>query len=200
MNDAPILYYSLIFFLSQSDDALIQQRTLDSAGAPDSYDLNYVQQFLASDRFGMEGALQGEDKRLWNSHGHTDELIAIAPLPKRDPFTELIFTKLAKWILDPNSRWNKFFKIRSFEEKTLLRGTTAATSAVTATVPIVSVVALYFTPDTNVRLALLAVFNLLAAFVLYIFTEAQPMQVFAASAAYSAVNIVFISSNATASR
>lgn len=198
------MHLSLIF-LSQSDDALIQQITLASAGSPDSYDLEWIQRFLASESFGMEGALLGDDQCLWGNYEnpdeaeHEDELISLATIPKRDPFNKWIFNKLVKRILDRESWWYSVLKTRALEDEALLKWTTAATSAVTATVPIVSIVVLYFTTDTNVRLALLVAFNLLAAFILYIFTDAQPMQVFAASAAYSAVNIVFIGSNTAAS-
>lgn len=204
-NHALALYRSLIFSC-QSDEALIQQMRLASAGAPDSYDLDWIQSCFASTDFDMKDALKGDDKLLWGikdkpeAGEHVYDLVTLGPPSKRDPFHEWISKKLVKRILNRKSCWNRVFKSRSLKDKTLVRWTTAATSAVTATVPIVSVVVLYFTPNTNVRLGLLAVFNLLAAFVLYIFTDAQPMQVFAASAAYSAVNIVFISSNATADR
>ncbi|KAF9640077.1 hypothetical protein BFW01_g11883 [Lasiodiplodia theobromae] len=148
----------------------------------------------------MKGALLGDDQFAWGSKEDPDageqlhDLVALAPPPKRDPLNDWVFKRVMKrkFVLRPF--WCGLLKVT---ESSLLRWTTAATVSVTASVPIASSVVLYVTPGTNLRLALLAVINGLATLFLFIFTDAQPIQIVTLLAAWNAVNIVFVSSNAT---
>lgn len=182
--------------------------TLASAGSPGPYDLEWIQHFLASSQI-REGALQGQDWFVWGrktKHENEEtvepcgDLVALIPQPRLDWFRTWVAEKLVRWLLNSAPRWvdTKSPRYRTLKDKTLLGWTMAFTSAIASALPILSIVVLYYAKDSDVRLGLLVLFNGLAAFVLTVFTNAQPMQVFAASAAYSAVNVVFVGSNTTA--
>lgn len=187
------------------DETLIQQMTLASAGSPGPYDLEWVQHFLTSSTFMKESPLRGKDQNVWGRKAEQGnikpcyDLITLIPQPKLDLFREWINKRLVGWLLNSTPRWGDSASPNYLKDKTLLGWTMVITSTVTWSLPILSIVVLHFAKGSNVRLGLLVVFNVLVAFVLSIFTDAQPMQVFAASAAYSAVNVIFVSSNATAS-
>lgn len=65
-------------------------------------------------------------------------------------------------------------------------------SVLASALPVLSIVILYWVRSTKVRLGLIAVFNIVLSFVLAWFTSAKRAEVFAVSAAFSAVQVVFV--------
>jgi hypothetical protein len=60
--------------------------------------------------------------------------------------------------------------------------------------PSVAVIVLYFIQDLAVRLWIVLVFSLLFSTVLALFTNARPIEIFAATAACASVQVVFVGS------
>lgn len=74
----------------------------------------------------------------------------------------------------------------------MLRWTFILASMLASALPILSIAILYCVKSLKVRLGLIAVFNLLLSFSLAAFTSAKRTDVFAVSAAFSAVQVVFV--------
>lgn len=86
-------------------------------------------------------------------------------------------------------------KARSFEEHSLVFIVRFCSTAVAAVLLIGSILALYFVTDQDARLALVIAFVVLFAIGLSICTGASRDSIFAGTAAYAAVLIVFVSGN-----
>jgi len=67
---------------------------------------------------------------------------------------------------------------------------------ISALLPILSVVVLYCVKNMWVRLALVAVFTVLFSLVLSLIAPAKRIEVFAATAAFASVQVVFVGSTA----
>ena len=63
--------------------------------------------------------------------------------------------------------------------------------------PAVAVLALYYIPTVPIRLGMILVFSLLFSGVLAAFTQARPIEIFAATAACASVQVVFVGSTST---
>ena len=92
-----------------------------------------------------------------------------------------------------NQRIEYHEKVRSFEEHSLVFLVRFCSTAVTAVLLIGSILALYFVTDQDARLALVIAFVVLFAIGLSICTGASRDSIFAGTAAYAAVLIVFVS-------
>ena len=84
---------------------------------------------------------------------------------------------------------------RYFKERHLLWAVNACSTALAAILLIGPILALYFVTDPDARLALVITFIVLFALGLSLSTTAARDSIFAASAAYSAVLVVFVSGN-----
>ena len=86
-------------------------------------------------------------------------------------------------------------KARSFEERSLVLLVRFCSAAVAALLLIGSILALYFVTDQDARLGLVIAFVVLFAIGLSVCTGATRDSIFAGTAAYAAVLIVFVSGN-----
>jgi hypothetical protein len=87
-------------------------------------------------------------------------------------------------------------RTRYFEERTLTWIVNACSTLIAATLLIGSIVALYFVHDSDARLGIVLGFIVLFALGLSLTTSANRDAIFAATAAYAAVLIVYISGDA----
>ncbi|KAL1636000.1 hypothetical protein SLS56_001352 [Neofusicoccum ribis] len=79
-----------------------------------------------------------------------------------------------------------------FADKKVLQWTFIIASVLASALPILAIVILYYVQSLKARLGLIAVFNVLVSFALACFTSAKRAEVFAVSAAFSAVQVVFV--------
>lgn len=86
-------------------------------------------------------------------------------------------------------------KARSFEERSLVYLVRFCSTAIAAVLLIGSILALYFVTNQDARLALVIAFVIMFAIGLSICTGATRDSIFAGTAAYAAVLIVFVSGN-----
>lgn len=166
---------------------------------PTKSDLNYIQKFIASKEMGPF-ALDGLDAEVWgNIHqpkGHAPDIITLLPREKEDMFSDLLtdhgLSKWFKWGFGKNRKPSQVSGLVWYGEGTLRRITLLVTTALASLLPILSIVILYHVHPMKARLGIIAAFNVLISFCLALFTSAKRTDIFAVTAAFSAVQVVFV--------
>lgn len=185
--------------LERYNMALIQQSYILPMKKPNKLDLSNIQSFIACDDMGPFG-LKGLDSEVWgNIHEPTEyapDIISLLPRKREDMFSNLIteygIRKWFDWGLAKSRKPCEVSGLIGYEEGTLLRLTYLTTTALASLLPIVSIVALYSVHSMKARLGIIAAFNVLISFCLAFFTSAKRTDIFAVTAAFAAVQVVFV--------
>lgn len=178
---------------------LIQQLKIVSVNPPGSSDLRYIQRFLLSEDMD-NGVLTGQDAGLWGSidkpKEHAPDLLALLGRHNEDFFSKWVTDSVADKLIELQQRRKsaaaKKPRLDELTDKKMLRWTFMVASVLASALPILSIVILYWVRSIKVRLGLIAVFNIVCSFALACFTSAKRAEVFAVSAAFSAVCVVFV--------
>ncbi|KAF1954642.1 hypothetical protein CC80DRAFT_493765 [Byssothecium circinans] len=166
---------------------------------PANWDLSYLQKYLQTPEMGTL-ALNGPDASVWGSVRHPDcyapDLIALRPRPKEDTLSAWVTEKaIVNWIRCGCARFQRPSRkhgVIGYDDSAVLRVTFWLTSIVAALVPIASIAVLYSVKSMPVRLVVIAVFNVLVSVCLSALTNAKRVEVFAVTAAFAAVQVVFV--------
>ena len=191
--------YQYDHVMTQEDAALIQQSQILAMTRPSDIDLGYIQNYLASKEMGPF-ALAGIDSEIWgsihNRKGHEADIVTLFPREKSDMFTKLVMEKgtatLFKYGLDRFLKPSPVHGLVGYEESTLSRLTYLITTALASLLPVASIVVLTFVPSLKLRLGFIAIFTVLLSFCLAFFTSAKRAEIFALTAAFSAIQVVFV--------
>lgn len=85
-------------------------------------------------------------------------------------------------------------KTRIYDEKRIARVGDAIVATFSAALPTVAILVLYFVKSMLNRIGLVVVFTSVFAAALAIFTNAKRIEIFSATAAFAAVEVVFVGS------
>ncbi|KAK8038927.1 hypothetical protein PG993_007338 [Apiospora rasikravindrae] len=86
---------------------------------------------------------------------------------------------------------------RAYSPRTVSRVGSAAVAALSSTLPTLAILVLYFVGDMVKRLGLVILFTTLFAIALAVFTDAKKVEIFSATAAFAAVEVVYIGSTSS---
>ncbi|OJD31549.1 uncharacterized protein BKCO1_4700073 [Diplodia corticola] len=193
--------------LRRYNEAIVQTMKILSASEPSQHDLRDVQEYLRSEEMLAGGGLTGKDRTVWgclvkNSQCQpSEDLITLLPRPESDHLTKFVINKVVANLQNRRKQWRWLRKmegangIAMLDDKTIYRWTFMLTSGLASMLPVVSMVALQQVEATSVRglsLGLIALFNFVLAVLLTWFTSVRRVEVFAVSAAFAAVNVVFV--------
>lgn len=182
------------------DSAVLQQAKILRMRPPGAYDMKYIQKYLETYEMGPL-ALTGRDSDIWgsteNPESHADDLIALLPRHEEDFFSRFVTEKASSKMLKVRSflKYQGSGKGRgpeSFEDDTMLRWTRHGTSILASVLPILSIIILYYVHSLEVRLGIIATFNIVLSLCLTVFTTAKRTEIFAVVAGFSAVQVVFV--------
>ena len=144
--------------------------------------------------------LTGVDADIWGSvhypKKYEADIVTLLPRKKADMFTKLIIDKGVDKFFDYGM--GRFMKpspthgLIGLEDNNLFRLTYLVTTTLASLLPVASIVILYFIHSMKLRLGIIAIFTVLLSFSLAFFTSAKRAEVFALTAAFSAVQVVFV--------
>lgn len=199
--------------LKEYNEVLIQQTTLAQISSPSKHDAEIMREwYLRKDRADLGGRpLIGDDRSTWgdietsedgteiHTSKHSSDLIAING--SSSDYDEATFWLANKFI--PN--WHEKFwsrrhaGIQAYPQSYLYRFTSVVATLLSSLLPVVSIVVLYLVHSMPARLGIIAAFTAGFSVVLSIITSASRIDNFAATAAFAAVQVVFVgtSGNAT---
>ncbi|KAK7920840.1 hypothetical protein PG985_008862 [Apiospora marii] len=156
---------------------------IESAVRPLRSDHKFLEQWLLHKNF-----LRGFESTTWSTRDQNpDDFITIA-----QP-TDKITSMLSGRILD------MYDKVFGGRRETISRVGSAAVAALSSTLPTLAILALYFVRDMVTRMGLVILFTTIFSIALAIFTDAKKIEIFSATAAFAAVEVVYIGSTSTAS-
>ncbi|KAF2230251.1 hypothetical protein EV356DRAFT_349349 [Viridothelium virens] len=185
--------------LEKYNTAIIQQSQILPMSSPTELDLAYIQNYMANKEMGPF-ALAGIDSEIWGSiherKGHEADIVTLLPRKGDDMFTKLLIEKgtpaLFKYGVSRFLTPSPVHGLVGFEDSTLSRLAYLTTTALASLLPVASIVVLYFVSSMKMRLGIIAIFTVLLSFSLAFFTSAKRTEIFALTAAFSAVQVVFV--------
>ncbi|KAH4116562.1 hypothetical protein HBH47_166270 [Parastagonospora nodorum] len=180
--------------------AIIQQRAILQMEMPDSVDVRNMQCFYDSAMMNHGNTLIGADRDIWGTvleeNSHSQELIVLKPREGTDTFSRKLselaiplFESLAPArFKKPNPRVGTL----TVREDRVFRITLWTTCIVASMMRVLSIVVLTRLKEANERLGVIAGFNALLSVCLLWFTDAKRTDIFAVTAAFAAVQVVFV--------
>lgn len=179
------------------DAAIIQQSKILAMEPPNKMDLDYVQNFIAdANLMGLENPFLGVDQNLWGSpecpNEHAEDIISPYPYRQKDIFSRMVKKKFFDYGLDRVWQSSKIGNLEFWDDKLLDRLTFMVSTVLASILPIVSIIILYYVESIGIRFGIMAVFNVLISMCLGLFTHARRSEIFAVTAAFSAIQVVFV--------
>ncbi|KAH8722341.1 hypothetical protein GQ44DRAFT_741716 [Phaeosphaeriaceae sp. PMI808] len=189
-----------------TNKAIIQQATILGYPEPGRWDLHHVQDYLQTDEMGTL-PLEGDDSTVWGTKRyrteHKPDLIVLKPRAKKDAFSvwaaESTIFNLFKCGCSRFMKPSPIHGTVGYEDSTIYRITYWFTNILASLIPILSIVVLYQVQSMSARLGIIAAFNILVSICLMSFANAKRAEVFAISAAFAAVQVVFVSAGKSTS-
>ncbi|KAF2759911.1 hypothetical protein EJ05DRAFT_314432 [Pseudovirgaria hyperparasitica] len=189
--------------LKKYNKAMLQTSAMLALSPPAPYDISVVQDFLFTQG---NDALMGHDSGVWGSvhtpFTHAPDLVALKPRQTEDSFSVWVAEKASGYWLQLRSRWHRMTTKDTSEtpqfrvtDASLLRATYWITSIVAALLPVLSIVILIYVDKLPQKLAVIGCLNLVVSLCLTIFTSAKRTEVFSVTAAFAAVQVVFVGVN-----
>ncbi|KAL3473022.1 hypothetical protein BJX99DRAFT_234338 [Aspergillus californicus] len=139
-------------------------------------------------------ALGGLAKTIMDN---TEDLVALNSLPECDYLSMLL---RRHWPVKEEISRDGLHRIGRFNEKSITTASTIISIVVASFLLIGPIVGLFFAATDAVKLVLIAAFTALFALSVGLITNARRAEIFAATAAYAAVLVVFVSGNISSSK
>jgi len=175
--------------------------------SPNTRSLNLFKKWMSGNI-----CLTGDDQHVWSEkillavgqeekdNPHFKDLITLKPRNADDAFTNWIFDT----VVDPYHWYiGHWFKkpengdpIVEYKDKKIVGVAKKITIVVACLLPVVSIVILYYIESLKVRLGTLAALTAVFAVCMELFTGADMPDIFAATAGFTAVCVVFVGSTA----
>ena len=176
------------------DEALQAQAWLQSLEKPPKHMHKTMRIALEWDTE-LRTSISETDLEYLNSKNFRDT-ISLTPDPNREAFSRFLTYKLG-WLFlsgkDKQEARQKGFTV--FSDHRVRRTTRVVAVVLSSILPVLSTVILYYVHSTNVHIGLIIVFSTLFSGVVALVSDARNVEVMAATAAYAAVMVVFVSGN-----
>ncbi|CAM1506500.1 Fc.00g061410.m01.CDS01 [Cosmosporella sp. VM-42] len=189
--------------LDTYNKALEQVLCLDKAARPRKSDLEFLRTWLDMDTKG-ESFLEGIEATVWDEANQHDLVTIRNATGESDKFSEFLnetllngYHALIGRFTNSNER-GEDDKIRVYNEKKVSRVGDGIVAALSAVLPMIAILALYFVHSMIKRIGLVIVFTTIFSVTLAIFTGAKKAEIFAATATFAAVEVVYIGSTSGA--
>ncbi|KAL3419832.1 hypothetical protein PVAG01_08330 [Phlyctema vagabunda] len=189
--------------LKEYNDAVLQQSAMALLPKPNPTNLESLRGLLERPSMG-NFSLTGEDWHTWAPNDkpihHEEDLIALRARHNQDRFSTFVIEKLV--IRIHNLIWHRFRQPADLESgivfynvKNLLRFTAIITTVIASLLPVLATCILYYLESMDAKLGVIAIFTFVFALCLTTFTNAKKGEIFTATTAFVAVEVVFVSGN-----
>ncbi|KFY10220.1 hypothetical protein V491_07756, partial [Pseudogymnoascus sp. VKM F-3775] len=186
--------------LDKYNEIIIKQTYLARLEQPRPYDIEFLRSWFRRPGMGSFPLL-GIDGNSWDVE-YEDDLVAIKARTAPDMFSKwftetlvpiyhhLLGERFKKPINDEAGEG-----IYHYNESVLKATLSTLTTVVASVLPICSVLVQYFVESNSLRLGLIIIFSALFSLALAVMTSARKVEIFAATSAFAAVNVVFLTNN-----
>ncbi|KAI1859736.1 hypothetical protein JX265_010185 [Neoarthrinium moseri] len=184
--------------LDAFNTALIKQHHLSQLSKPRKYDLDFLRDWF--ERPGMGSfPLLGLDRKSWESQ-YENDLVGLVVRTAPDAFSAWFAERLVPALhhligesfQKPIPSETVGAGIYNYSEHKLAVALRVIATVVASLLPLCSVIALYMVQSNDLRLGLVVLFSACFSLALATMTNARTIEIFAATAAFAAVNVVFL--------
>ncbi|PVH87646.1 hypothetical protein DL98DRAFT_649265 [Cadophora sp. DSE1049] len=185
--------------LKEYNAALLQQASINRLKPARNYDIRLIQSWIVRPE-GGDSFLRGLEGDPWDEENESD-LITVCTRQDVDIFTGWIAQTLLPWLHRiVLYRWKT--PVKGHEDVGLVKWNNSYFTAVSRIItviistifPSMEVLVLYFIQKMVVRVGMVLLFSATFSLSLAIFTNARPVEIFAATAAFASVQVVFVGS------
>ncbi|KAI9685543.1 MAG: hypothetical protein M1822_004401 [Bathelium mastoideum] len=185
--------------LKEYNSALQAVMALQQASPPNKLNLKSFRFWLENETMG-NGFLSGIEAAIWREANDEDFATVTSPSGGPDKFTEFLsgnFLSIYNALIGRHSTSERKHideTFRLYDPMKLQRVGDGIVAALSAILPTIAILVLYFVSKMIVRIGLIIVFTTVFAVSLALFTEAKKIEIFSATAAFAAVEVVFVGS------
>jgi len=186
--------------LQEYNARVTQQVFFSNMKGPNSYDLEFFRDWLQRPNMG-NFPLVGLDRDAWGKE-NTEDLLAIHRRDHDGFISQWFVNKFVPWFhVVFGSRFKKpiadspLSEISEYDETPLRRIIHILGTVIATLLPICSIVILYFVTNASARLGIVVAFTAAFSICLTVLTQAKRVEIFAATSAFAAVQVVFVSGN-----
>ncbi|XDG05282.1 hypothetical protein ABKA04_004897 [Annulohypoxylon sp. FPYF3050] len=184
--------------LEKYNASLLTQARLNALPSPEEQSLGVLQGWLERPAYG-NGFLQGVEKQPWNAE-RADMVTLQKEREDTDLFTGWLFRVIPGFFHNQFIyRWKRPAQSREGEEdlfeykdSTLSKIATLVTTFFSIVFPVLSIFILYYVENMPIRLGLILSFTSLFALVLLLVSRVRRVEIFMATLAFAAVQVVFV--------
>ncbi|KAH8654990.1 hypothetical protein BGZ60DRAFT_532623 [Tricladium varicosporioides] len=188
--------------LKEYDKAILHYTAMKKQSSPNPCDLKFLRRWFKEKTMG-DFPLIGLDSQLWET-STPPKLIAPKARKAEDPLGSAFLSKVFVWwhycighrIKKHVDEESQYFE---YSDSRVLRAANIFSSIISSALLVGSVIALAFVDNVFVRLGIVAAFTQLFSLTLVLVTNARNVEMFAATAAFVAVQVVFVGSTYTRS-
>ena len=176
------------------DKALQAQAWLQSLERPPKNVLETMRNVLEWD-VDLRSSISKIDVEYLDSK-YSQDTISLTASPNRDTFSRFLAVRFG-WIFLSSKEKQEALRtgLAVFSDDRVHKTTRVVTVVLASILPVLSIVILYYVRPTNIRIGLIIVFSTLFSAVVALVSDARNVEVMAATAAYAAVLVVFVSGN-----
>ena len=180
--------------LEKYNDTLVKQALVSKYySEPKSHNLEILKTCLTQ----HTDYLLGKDSTIWEDASLTRDLMTLKSNGSDDGFVDWIAARLVKPFHElVGKRIRKpskdFDGMTEYKEETITQVASLVATVISSVFPIVGVIILYFVKDLLARIGIIAGLTALFSLCLALVTDARRGEIFAATAAFSAVLVVFL--------
>ncbi|KAI9668540.1 MAG: hypothetical protein M1831_000979 [Alyxoria varia] len=186
--------------LREYNAALVQYHEICQLHSPTKHDLQNLKHWLWRPD-GGDNFLRGVEGEAWDSERvpHRDLITTSDAHKERDIFSAFLADNCMVWVL----RFSEWFQpkrhldpenagLTHYDDSKLNRIAHFIGTLIASMLPAMSIFVLYFVNSMLDRLCIIIAFSALFSFTLAIFTKAKSVEIFAATAAFASVQVVFV--------
>ncbi|RFN44795.1 hypothetical protein FIE12Z_10989 [Fusarium flagelliforme] len=176
---------------------------LSKLPTPQKSQLEALQDWLTDPKGGdnFTAKMGGTELYTWKSEDVTKYISLRQQAEDSDPFTKFIMVVMARVfhrIFSQKIKTGRIVDVESgltsYSDSKLIKASNLVAVMVSSALPVLTIFVLNTLPSTTLRLGLTVLFTVVFAVVLELFTSAKRIEIFAATATFAAVEVVFIGS------
>ncbi|KUJ19875.1 uncharacterized protein LY89DRAFT_772492 [Mollisia scopiformis] len=184
--------------LEEYQIALLRHREMNAVPEPLQQDLEFLMNWMS--RPDMGGVhLDGDDRLIWTEKEFQSDLLTLKPRMKEELFYHWIsssfinrFHTLLGYYFKATRPEEHLAGTVIYDDAHLRRLTRSIATVFACMLPVLSIVVLYVVQAMSKRLGIVAAFTIIFSVSLVTMTSAEMGDIFAATAAYALVQVVFI--------
>ncbi|KAK4199459.1 hypothetical protein QBC40DRAFT_254963, partial [Triangularia verruculosa] len=153
---------------------------------------------------GGNSFLQDNEAFTWTDTQPSSYFCLSAPAKETDPFTTFVTEKLLRayhHLLGHRIGTGNVVDAErghvSYSSSRISKASSLITTVLASTLPVLTILVLHRLDNTDVRIGVTAVFTAVFALAIALFSDAKRVEIFAATATFAAVEVVFIGSALT---